>query len=210
MTTIPVKRENATVAEEKNRRLAFIKVKKEVIGKLSDYTKPDPNTVDTNKAANAKRVKDFSAVRREVLNNWMNNKGFASKNMQALEASFQNFVGEKRAFGTDAISMKNRQELKDMSGGDVVELGGNGKFRPYTIINGIVRGGLIARGKNVNVGGVASYAIPITPANDTRKLESLRARYTDPTKVPSTREIKFIRGRWGGASGKTTAENLIW
>lgn len=183
-------------------------VKKEVMDNASAEGKMDDGRVKETVDDRLKRIGAYGKERAAKLHAWLAQKNFASKNMKELEERYKAFIKEDPAFGTTQAMMDKRRILAKR--GDVTPLGGDGVFRPYRIINGTITGGLVARGRDVIVDNKPAYAIPITPTGDSRKLESLRATYSDPTKVPAKRQIKFIRGHWGGAANKTSALNRIW
>ena len=126
----------------------------------------------------------------------------ASLNFEQFLINYDSNPEILKAFARDKEGLKKRQLLEEQG---FQASGGSGKFRPYYVQNGILRGGLTAKG--IQVGD--NYAIPIQPRGEERVLQSLVAKYTNPNKFPSTRLIKFIRGHWGVGAGKTPYEG-VW
>lgn len=107
---------------------------------------------------------------------------------------------EKFGLGADVTGLAKRAAL--FKEGFHTSTGGMGKYRPYYIENGILRGGITGRGRETENGG---FAIPASLSSDpTRKLQSVMAKYTDPSMFPSSRMVKYVRGHWG--SGAHTNE----
>ena len=106
-------------------------------------------------------------------------------------------MNERHAFGADDEGIAHRKRIA-MQGFTIS--GGVGKKSAYTITNGILRGGLTARGDSVGNGKFA-----IDEKIGTRQLSKLQAYYVDPMLLPATRVVKYIRGHWGVKTGDRTA-----
>ncbi len=141
--------------------------------------------------------------RREAAKNFRNNFGNVSNDRVGLANSWANYIKtlteeEKFGLGADAAGLAKRAALNKE--GFHTSSGGMGKYRPYFIENGIMRGGITGRGRETENGG---FAIPAKLASDpSRRLQSVMAKYTDPLMFPATRMVKYVRGHWGsGARG---------
>ena len=126
-----------------------------------------------------------------------------SNDRVGLTNTWANYVkalpeADKFGLGADAPGLAKRAAL--IKEGFHTSSGGMGKYRPYYIESGILRGGITGRGRETDDGG---FAIPSKLQSDpTRKLQSVMAKYTDPGLFPSTRMVKYVRGHWGsGARG---------
>ena len=108
------------------------------------------------------------------------------------------------AYGLTPIGLQKRREAAQAN---FHPASGKGKFNPYYISNGVVRGGFTARGRDNDDG---TYSIPVRPGNDRRVLQSLQAKYTHPMAFPSTRIVKFIRGHWGDGKGGKWQDESVW
>lgn len=105
------------------------------------------------------------------------------------------------AYGLDAIGLKNREKSKKIG---FRLTGAGGKFTPFVVVNGILRGG--ETGHMTEEGG-GRASIP-TELSDTRKLVSCRGKYTDPSMFPASRIVKFMRGAWGKARKLNSYERI--
>ena len=160
------------------------------------------------KEHNRDRMKELGTSRQE-LNKAYNDLGEvfathaqASNHFERFLINYDSNPGILKAFARDGEGLARRRQLEEQ--GFQVS-GGAGKFRPYYVQNGILRGGLTGRGLQVG----NNYAIPVQPNGDERVLQSMIAKYTNPNKFPSTRLIKFVRGHWGINPG-TTQHEAIW
>lgn len=101
----------------------------------------------------------------------------------------------RQAFGRDAIGEAKRKNLEDQG---FMRTGGGGKFKPYYVAGGILRGGFTGKGRDHG----NAFMIPIKPRNEKRILQSVLAKYTNPTSWPATRVVKYVRGHWGQSNAK--------
>lgn len=161
---------------------------------------------DNSRSELSQKMKDMSTLRAPIVKEWTNMNNVYDTQTLASSAwlGFLRSKGEDTlsAFGLDHAGRARRKQLLQE---DFSVSGGAGKFKRYYIANGILRGGLTARGKNHG----NMYSIPIKPNGDKRVLQSLQAKYTNPFMFPSTRIIKFIRGHWGQSSGENKYE-AVW
>lgn len=107
----------------------------------------------------------------------------------------------QHAFGMDTIGLKNREKAK-AAGFKLTK--GSGKFTPFIVANGILRGGETS---HMEEEGNGRASIPIELA-DHRKLVSCRGKYSDPSMFPASRVVKFMRGNWGLAHKINSYERL--
>ena len=107
----------------------------------------------------------------------------------------------QHAFGMDAIGIKNREKAK-AAGFKLTK--GSGKFTPFIVANGILRGGETS---HMEEEGNGRASIPIELA-DHRKLVSCRGKYSNPSMFPASRVVKFMRGNWGLARKINSYERL--
>ena len=149
-------------------------------------------------------------TRQQAARDFRENEGNVSNDRAELTERWGEYVKglteeAKFGLGADAIGLAKRAALTKE--GFHTSSGGMGKYRPYYIENGIMRGGITGRGRETEDGG---FAIPARLASDpTRKLQSIMAKYTDPAMFPSTRMVKYVRGHWGsGARGND--EHKLW
>ena len=159
----------------------------------------------TQREAQKKRMTEMAAKRVPFLKMY-HSTASTYKTAAEATASWMDWMKKNpdviQSFGVDDEGLKRRLKLNQ----EGFQLsGGAGKFKPYYIQNGILRGGLTAKG--INEGD--KFSIPVKPQNDTRILQSLMAKYTNPMLCPATRIIKFIRGHWGVGKG-TTIHEAVW
>lgn len=137
------------------------------------------------------RMSKLQEARNEILQQWKIHNNVAI-DRNAIESAWETATRNQFGFMPD-----DKRRLLASQGFRFS--GGSGKFRPYFIDGGILRGGMTAHGKEAD----GTFAIPTNPG-DNRQLTSLQAKYTNPSMYPMTRIIKFIRGRWG--EGPTAQE----
>jgi len=107
----------------------------------------------------------------------------------------------QHAFGMDSIGLKNRE--KAVAAGFKLTKG-SGKFTPFIVANGILRGGETS---HMEEEGNGRASIPIE-LGDSRKLVSCRGKYSNPSMFPASRVVKFMRGNWGLAHKINSYERL--
>lgn len=131
-----------------------------------------------------KNMTDLAAARKKLIQDW-SKQCYVSVDRNVIEKKWRKYSQGKPGAMTNLV--RNRLITEGFQNS-----AGNGKFRPYYIDGGILRGGMTAHGRESN----GMYGIPISPG-DSRVLTSLQAKYSNPAMFPMTRIIKFIRGRWG-------------
>lgn len=187
----------ANLPEKKKRKMArHLPNKKGNWKILSDQSRSELST----------RMKNMSALRTPIVKEWTN-KNNVYDTQSLASTGWLNFLRDKgedalSAFGMDHAGRVKRKQLLEE---DFSVSGGAGKFKRYYVANGVLRGGLTAKGKNHG----NMYSIPIKPNGDKRVLQSLQAKYTNPFMFPSTRIIKFVRGHWGQSPGENKFE-AVW
>lgn len=128
---------------------------------------------------------------------------YAMSSEQASK-NWQDYVKTHKAehtFGMDAIGLRNREKAA-AAGFKLTK--GSGRFTPFIVANGILRGGETG---HMEEEGNGRASIPIE-LSDSRRLVSCRGKYSNPSMFPASRVVKFMRGNWGLAHKINSYERL--
>lgn len=147
------------------------------------------------RSAMSQRMEKEGKERAAMLKDW-ESKQYVSTDRSALENQFRSAVSDS------ALIYGKRDKDANWRA-----TGGEGKFVPYQISNGILRGGMTGKARHVFVDGREGYAIPKQPAGDRRMLTKIRGIYKAPGEI--ARIISYPVGTFKPLTGRFFNEK-IW